>query len=51
MEDTERALSLVEWPEKVITKPKKAISLFFKYSDNMKKRYLLVDGFDFKKSQ
>ena len=49
MEDTERALSLVEWPEKVITKPKKAISLFFKYSDNMKKRYLLIDGFDFRK--
>ncbi|MDC0044290.1 tRNA (adenosine(37)-N6)-threonylcarbamoyltransferase complex ATPase subunit type 1 TsaE [Candidatus Pelagibacter sp.] len=49
MEDAERVLRLVEWPEKVITKPKKAISLFFKYSDNMKKRYLLIDGFDFRK--
>ena len=49
MEDAEQVLKLVEWPEKIIIKPKKIISLFFKYSNNMKKRSLSIDGFDLKK--
>ena len=49
LEDTEQVLKLVEWPEKIINKPKKIISLFFKYSNNMKKRSLLIDGVDIKK--
>ena len=49
LEDIKETLTLVEWPEKIISKPKKKISLFFKYSKNMKKRFLLIEGFDIKK--
>ena len=49
LEDIKETLTLVEWPEKIISKPKKIISLFFKYSKNMKKRFLLIEGFDIKK--
>ena len=49
LEDSEKILTLVEWPEKIKKKPKKAISLHFEYIENYEKRSLIIDGFDTKK--
>ena len=49
LEDSEKILTLVEWPEKIEKKPKKVISLYFEYIKNYEKRSLIIDGFDTKK--
>jgi tRNA threonylcarbamoyladenosine biosynthesis protein TsaE len=49
LEDSKEILTLVEWPEKIKKKPKKAISLYFEYIENFEKRSLIIDGFDTKK--
>ena len=49
LEDSEKILTLVEWPEKIKKKPKKVISLYFEYIENYEKRSLIIDGFDTKK--
>ena len=49
LEDSKEILTLVEWPEKIKKKPKKAISLYFEYIENFGRRSLIIDGFDTKK--
>ena len=46
LENSQNALTLVEWPEKIKNKPKKRIDLKFEYSKNIKKRFLTIKSLD-----
>ena len=41
-ENTEQCIILIEWPELIKEKPLNRIDLFFKYSDDMNKRFLSI---------
>ena len=54
-ENIEKNIILIEWPELIENKPVSRIELFFKYSNNMNKRIVDIEGYgkwkdyDFKK--
>jgi len=41
-ENTEKCITLIEWPELIKEKPLNRIDLFFKYTDDMNKRFLSI---------
>jgi len=41
-ENLERTITLIEWPELIKKKPSNRIDLFFKYSENMTERSLII---------
>ena len=41
-ENTEQCIILIEWPELIKEKPINRIDLFFKYTDDMNKRFLSI---------
>ena len=41
-EDLEQTITLIEWPELIKKKPPNRIDLFFKYSENMIERSLII---------
>ena len=41
-EDTEKSITLVEWPELIKKKPKNRIDIFFKYTKNLNKRLINI---------
>ena len=45
LENCSSILTLVEWPEKIIKKPKKRIELLFKYKSKSDKRILKINEF------
>jgi len=49
LEDQKDILTLVEWPEKIDSKIDNKIDLFFKYGENMNKRFLSIKGLSKKK--
>ena len=44
LENQKEILTLIEWPEKINIKINNKINLFFKYSEDMKKRFLSIEG-------
>ena len=44
LENSKEILTLIEWPEKIDNKIKNKIDLFFKYSEDMNKRFLSIEG-------
>ena len=44
LEDQKDILTLVEWPEKIDNKIDNKIDLFFKYGEDMNKRFLSIKG-------
>ena len=44
LEDQKDILTLVEWPEKIDNKIDNKIDLFFKYGEDMSKRFLSIKG-------
>ena len=49
LEDQKDILTLVEWPEKIDSKIDNKIDLFFKYGEDMSKRFLSIKGLSNKK--
>jgi len=49
LENKKETLTLVEWPEKIENKINNKIDLFFKYEDDMSKRFLFIKGLSNKK--
>ena len=41
-EDNSEMVTLVEWPEIIINKPKKIIELYFSYEDDFQRRYIEI---------
>ena len=48
-ENHKKTLTLIEWPEKINKKIDNKIDLFFKYAENMDKRFLSIKGLSDKK--
>ena len=44
LENQKEILTLIEWPEKIDNKIDNKIDLFFKYGNDMRKRYLSIKG-------
>ena len=44
LENQKEILTLIEWPEKIDNKVRNKIDLFFKYSEDMKGRFLSIKG-------
>jgi len=44
LENQKEILTLIEWPEKINNKINNKIDLFFKYGENMDKRFLSIKG-------
>ena len=44
LENQRETLTLIEWPEKINNKIDNKIDLFFKYAEDMNKRYLSIEG-------
>ena len=44
LENQKEVLTLIEWPEKIDNKIRNKIDLFFKYSEDMNKRFLSIKG-------
>jgi len=44
LENQKDILTLVEWPERIDTKIDNKIDLFFKYGEDMDKRFLYIEG-------
>ena len=49
LENQKEILTLVEWPEKIGNKISNKIDLFFKYGEDMNKRFLSIKGLSNKK--
>ena len=49
LENYNETLTLIEWPEKIEKKIENKIDLFFKYGDDMSKRFLSIKGISNKK--
>ena len=49
LENQKEIVTLIEWPEKIDTKIRNKIDLFFEYSDDMSKRFLSIKGLSNKK--
>ena len=41
-EDNSNILTIIEWPEKIIKKPKKKYDFFFEYDKKSEKRFLRI---------
>ncbi len=44
LENYKEVITLVEWPEIINKKPKNTIDLFFKYEENLSKRFITING-------
>ena len=44
LENQKEIITLIEWPEKIDNKIRNKIDLFFKYSEDMNKRFLSIKG-------
>ena len=44
LENQKEIITLIEWPEKIDNKVRNKIDLFFKYSEDMKGRFLSIKG-------
>jgi len=44
LENQKEILTLIEWPEKINDKINDKIDLFFKYGEDMEKRFLTIEG-------
>ena len=44
LENLQETLTLIEWPEKIEKKIEKKIDLFFKYGEDLNKRFLTING-------
>ena len=42
--DSDKSITLIEWPQIIDKKPKNLIEFLFKYSDDYKKRFLQIKG-------
>ena len=49
LENQKEILTLIEWPEKINNKINNKIDLFFKYEEDMNKRFLSIKGLSNKK--
>ena len=49
LENSKEILTLIEWPEKVEKKIDNKIDLFFKYGEDMNKRFLSIKGLSIEK--
>ena len=49
LESKEDVITLIEWPEKIVNKPKKIIDLRFEYDENLDKRFIKINGLEEKK--
>ncbi len=47
-EDSKKILTIVEWPDKIVIKPKKKYDFYFKYDDKRGKRFLEIFRNDLK---
>ena len=44
LEDMEKVITLIEWPEKIQKVIKNKIEIFFEYADNSKRRFIKIVG-------
>ena len=44
LESKADVITLIEWPEKIVNKPKNTIDLRFEYNDNLDKRFITICG-------
>ena len=44
--DTERVITIIEWPQIIKKKPKNLIELTFEYKDDHKRRSVQIKGLD-----
>ena len=44
LESKADVITLIEWPEKIVNKPKNTIDLRFEYNDNLDKRFITISG-------
>jgi|TARA_B110000438_G_C15661050_1_gene583911 tRNA threonylcarbamoyl adenosine modification protein YjeE len=44
LESKADAINLIEWPEKIVNKPKDTIDLIFEYDENLDKRFIIISG-------
>ena len=44
LESKTDVITLIEWPEKIVNKPKNTIDLRFEYNDNLDKRFITISG-------
>ena len=49
LESKEDVITLIEWPEKIVNKPKNTIDLRFEYDENLDKRFIIISGLEAKK--
>ena len=49
LENYKELVTLIEWPEKIKKKIDNKIDLFFKYGEDMNKRFLSIKGLSSKK--
>ena len=42
--DSDKLITLIEWPQIIDKKPKNLIEFLFKYDDDYKKRFLQIKG-------
>ena len=47
-EDNSNSITLIEWPQIIIEKPKKLIELNFEYTKDFQKRFVQIKGLNFK---
>lgn len=46
LEDNEKSLTLIEWPEKIENLFKNKISLYFEYGENINQRFVTVEALE-----
>ena len=44
LENKADVITLIEWPEKIVNKPKNTIDLRFEYEENLDKRFVVISG-------
>ena len=49
LESKTDVITLIEWPEKIVNKPKNTIDLRFEYDENFDKRFIVISGLEEKK--
>ena len=49
LESKADVITLIEWPEKIVNKPKNTIDLRFEYDENLDKRFIIISGLEAKK--
>ena len=48
LESKADVITLIEWPEKIVNKPKNTIDLRFEYDENLDKRFIIISGLEAK---